>query len=69
MSDRSNFVPGGRYLIGMVYARSLEGCSCDISHIKLLSIIVYKDPLNLHQCSLGWEVSLGDELQYVKPKV
>ena len=25
--------------------------------------------LNLHQYSLVWEVSLGDELQYVKPQV
>ena len=44
-------------------------CSFHIAKINLLSGIVSEDPLKLHQCSLGWNVSLGDELQYVKLQI
>ena len=44
-------------------------CSCNISQIKLLYIIVSEDNLNLHHLYLGWEVYLGDELQDVKSQV
>ena len=35
-------------------------CSFFIAQIKLLSVIVSEDALNLHQCYLGLEVSLGE---------
>ena len=35
----------------------------------ILSIIFFENRLKLHQYSLVWEVSLGDELQDVKPQV
>ena len=70
MSEQRNFAPSGRYLIGMgAEIRLKQFCSCRIEQIGLLSRIVSEDRLNLHQYSLVWEVSLGDELQDVKPQV
>ena len=40
--------------------------SCHIAQIKLLSRIVSEDPLNLHQCYLGSEFSIGYDIQDVK---
>ena len=39
------------------------------AQINILSIIFSDDPLNLHQCYLGSEVLLGEEVKYVKPQV
>ena len=43
--------------------------SFHIAKIKLIYRIVYDYLLNLHQCSLVLEVSLGDEFQDVKLQV
>ena len=43
--------------------------SCRIAQIKTPFRIVSEDLINLHQCYLVWEVSLGDKLQYVKLQV
>ena len=44
---------------------------CFLSYwkIKIISIIVSDNHLNLHQCYLVWEVYLVDLIQYVKPQV
>ena len=44
-------------------------CYCHTSQIKLISITIYEDPLELHRCYWGWEVSLRDEIQDVKPQI
>ena len=64
-----DFFPSGRDLIGVGYEIRLTFCSCRISQIRLLSSILYEVFLYLHQCHLGWEVSLGEKLQDVKPQV
>ena len=69
MSERRTFVPSGRYFIGMEYEIRIKNCSCRISQIDILSKIVSEELLNFHQCYLVWDISLGDEIQYVKLKV
>ena len=49
--------------------RNLKCFPCHIAQIKILYSIISEKPLNLRQCSLVWEVSLGEELYYVKPQV
>ena len=68
-SERRTFFPSGRDFIGMGAERRLTFYSCHIEQKELLSRIFSEDCLNLHQYSLVWEVSLGDELQDVKPQV
>ena len=61
-SFREGFYWGGRQKKADIF-------SCNIPQIKLFYGIVYEYPLNLHQCSLGWQVYLGDKLQDVKTQV
>ena len=68
MSEQRIFAPSGRDFMGVGDKRSLELCSFHIEKI-IFSIILYKDPLEIHQCYFGWEVFLGEELQDVKPQV
>ena len=49
--------------------RRLTFYSCHIEQKGLISRIFSGDRLNLHQYSLVWEVSLGGEIQDVKPQV
>ena len=69
MSECRIFVPSGRYLIGMVSERVLTFFSFHIAQIKFISSIFFEGHLNLHQCSLGWEVYLGNKLKYLKTRV
>ena len=68
MNEQRTFVPSGSYLFG-VGAENADNCSCHIEQKGLRSKIVSEDRLKLHQYSLVWEVSLGDELKDVKPQV
>ena len=58
-----------RDFISTGYEGRLKFCSCNIAQIELLYRIVSEELYELHQCSLGLEVSLVEELQDVKPQV
>ena len=69
MIERRTFVPSGRDFIGVGAERRLTFYFFHIEQKGLLSRIVFEDRLKHHQYSLAWEISLGDELQDVKPQV
>ena len=65
MSEQRNLPTSERYLIGMGAKRRLTLFLSYFTN-KGFPVIFSEDPLKLHQCSLGWEFSLRDELQDVK---
>ena len=69
MSERSNFILSGRYLIGMGGKFRLVFLFLLYFTNKAFFRIFYGDSLKLHQFSLSWEFYLVDEIQYVKPQV
>ena len=69
MNERRNFVPSGRDFIGMGSERRLTFFFLSYWTKGYFSRIVYEDRLKLHQYSLVWGFSLGDEIQDVKPQV
>ena len=69
MSERRTFVPSGRDFIGMGAERRLIFYSCNIEQKGLIYRIFSEDCLKHQLYSLVWEVSLGDELQDVRPQV
>ena len=69
MSKHRTFVPSVRDLIGMGSEIRLTFLVQPYHKKYIPYRIVSEDPLKIRWCSLGQEVYLGDEVQYVKPQV